>query len=257
MIICPKCGTQYGDETLRFCLQDGTPLSPSFPTETPTIVLGETETIIAARGAVPGPKRSNTLAAVVLTALGMLVIFGIAGVGAWLYLRDTPQETAKNNGNSDPSSNVDGRDVNLKTTRAVNGKPTPTPTVNTEELRRDVIKSITTWKSMAESRDLDSYMGNYADTVDYYLKKGASRAFVRGDKQRAFTMFDSIHIDITDMNVTIDPSGENAAAIFDKEWNFEGARRSSGKVRQQLRLKSVNGAWLITAEKDLKVYYSK
>ena len=31
------------------------------------------------------------------------------------------------------------------------------------------------------------------------------------------------------MNVTPDASGETATAVFDKEWNFSGARNSLGK----------------------------
>ncbi len=58
------------------------------------------------------------------------------------------------------------------------------------------------------------------------------------------------------MKVTPDASGEKATAVFDKEWNFEGAEKySAGKVQQQLTLGKIGGRWLITGEKDLKTYY--
>ena len=125
------------------------------------------------------------------------------------------------------------------------------------EIKKEVAKTIYTWKSTAESHDLDSYMGNYAETVDYYLKKGASRSVVRADKQRAFDRFDTLESDISNMDITVAPSGDEATALFDKEWEFEGETRSKGKVRQEMRFKKVNGAWLITAEKDIKVYYTE
>src|ERR1051325_6980190 len=97
---CPQCGTQYSDVTLSFCLQDGTPLVAVPQTDTPTVVLGETETVVPGRNAIrvpiddsqtsgwgqsqvtrvaPSPERkgSNTALAVVLTAAGMLVIFAV------------------------------------------------------------------------------------------------------------------------------------------------------------------------------------
>jgi hypothetical protein len=211
----------------------------------------------------PEPKRSNTALAVVLTVLGMLVSTGVVGACIWLYLRD-PQGViiGKNSTNAYRNFNVPGRNTNGKTTPTASPSPntnsttSPTPAADNEEIKRDVTKAIMTWKSMTESRDLDSYMGNYADTVDYYRTKGASRAFVRRDKQRAFTMFDSIDIDITNVNVTPGPAGDEATVEFDKEWVFDGDHRSTGKVRQQMRLKNVRGDWLITAERDLKVYYT-
>jgi hypothetical protein len=193
----------------------------------------------------------------------MLVVFGVVGLGAWFYLKGNQGEVAQNT-NSSPDK---GRDLNSKPTLVTPLVPspgpaaptktpqTPPPTVNTDEIKRDVAKTIMTWRSMAESRDLDSYIGNYADTVDYYLKKGASKSFVRSDKQRAFRMFDSIRSNITNMDITVAPTGDQATVVFDKEWDFSGASRSTGKVRQQMKLKNFDGVWLITGERDLKVYY--
>lgn len=283
MLICPKCRTHYADDTLKYCLQDGAVLAAAPIAETPTVVLGETETVVSSRGQehtrMPAgndwaqgqatraatlqteTRRSNTGLAVLLTAIGMLAIFGVVGIGAWLYLKNGQGEAPKND-NSRPDS---GRNLNSKTTsspantpaRANTATPAPgsPPAINTEEIKRDVAKTIMTWRSMAESRDVDSYMGNYADTVDYYLKKGASRSFVRADKQRAFSMFDSIKSDITNMDIKVDPSGDEATVTFDKEWDFSGAKRSTGKVRQEMKLKNYNGDWLITSERDLKLYY--
>jgi hypothetical protein len=209
-------------------------------------------------------RKSNTGLAVLLTALGMLVIFGIVGVGAWVYFSGRNGETPQNNSLTSIGTSNNGTPDSKPNTRSSpsptangwsNTSPAPVELVNAEEVKKEVTKAIFTWKSTAESHDLDSYMGNYADTVDYYRKKGASRGFVRADKQRAFDRFDSIKVDITNVSVMPGPTGQEASAVYDKEWEFEGKKRSAGKVRQEMRFKKVNGEWLITAEKDLKVYY--
>jgi hypothetical protein len=99
-------------------------------------------------------------------------------------------------------------------------------------------------------------MTHYADRLDYYNKRGASVGTVRADKQKAFSTYDTIKINLSNMRVTPDATGENATAVFDKDWYFENAAKvSEGKVQSQLKLKKIGGAWKITGEKDLKVYY--
>jgi hypothetical protein len=282
MMICPTCNTRYDDDTLKFCLEDGTPLAPGPITEAPTVAFGDIETVISARGHgqasggwdqsraapfVPQPqpqtRKSSTGLTVFLTALGMLVIFGIAGGAAWMYFNGRKSDTTQNNSLTSIGTGNNGTNNTKPNTRSSpsppangwsNTSPSPAEPVNAEEIKKELAKTIYTWKSTAESHDLDSYMGNYAETVDYYLKKGASRAFVRSDKQRAFDLFDSISVEITNISVTPGPTGEEASAVFDKGWVFDGKKRSTGKVRQQLQFKKVNGEWLITAEKDLKDY---
>jgi len=284
MMICPTCNARYEDDTLKFCLEDGTPLVPGPVTEAPTVAFRDIETVVSPRGREGGqasggwvpdplappfvspPRKSNTGLAVLLTALGMLIIFGIVGAGAWIYLSGRKGETPQNNSLTSIGTGNDGTPNSKPNTRisplpTANGwsntSPSPAEPVNAEEVKKEVAKTIYTWKSTAESHDLDSYMGNYADTVDYYLKKGASRAFVRSDKQKAFDVFDSISVDITNVTVTPGPTGQEASAVYDKEWEFEGKKRSAGKVRQEMRFKRVNGEWLITSEKDIKVYYTE
>ena len=62
--------------------------------------------------------------------------------------------------------------------------------------------------------------------------------------------------EIGNVDVNVGASGETATASFDKEWVFEGARRSTGKVRQQLQFRRISGQWLITSESDVRVYYT-
>jgi ketosteroid isomerase-like protein len=292
MKTCPNCHTQYTDDTLRFCLQDGTPLEVARVTEQPTVSLSgqETETVVRANVEAPDSEitqfkqnqnssttnissyppeaasGSKTPLVVAATAAAMLLLFGIVGIGAWLYLRggdDVAKNTKANqNVNVLPNMNSNAKVVVTPTaspTVESNKNATPpvsTPQIDKQQASREITQQINDWKSLAESGDLDEYMRHYAETVDYYRKSRASTDFVRKDKQRAFTMFDSISFTVSNMDVSVDDSGERATAAFDKEWVFEGERRSTGKVRQQLQFRKVNGQWLITGERDVKVYYT-
>ncbi|MGI8670331.1 MAG: hypothetical protein ACR2J3_10885, partial [Aridibacter sp.] len=102
---------------------------------------------------------------------------------------------------------------------------------------------------------LDGYMDNYADKIDYYNKKGVSKSFVRNDKQKAFNKYDSIKVNLSNIVITASKDGQKADVVFDKAWDFSGEESdSSGKVRQQLKMEKSGDTWLITSEKDLKVY---
>lgn len=301
MKYCPSCQTNYADDTLRFCLQDGTQLAELLDQSAPTISLTNSDTLVLPKrvepleqiqptvqsrnweqsevtrvsSLQPEPQKSNTAMAVLLTAVGMLVLFGLVGTGAWLYLKDDKTEVAQNsNINSLNSSNqIADSNKNPKVSPSPpeypkNSQPSPSPIstatpivkppseFNPEVVKKDVSDQIYLWKSAAESRNLNAYMSNYADMIHYYNKKGASTNFVRNDKQKAFNVYDSMKINLSNMRVSPDDSGENATAIFDKEWVFEGAGKyNAGKVQTQLRLKKIGGDWRITGERDLKVYY--
>ncbi|MCD9189297.1 MAG: hypothetical protein LUM44_22965 [Pyrinomonadaceae bacterium] len=298
MKFCPNCRTQYSDDSLQFCLQDGTPLSSvNDSSEPPTIAFGEPETIVKARQVEPirfeipqqsrqnfetnrsvttsdfqpEPKRSNTFRIVLATAFVMFLLFGALAAGAYFLFLRKP-EIAQNN------ANTANQNANANTKPNVNKSPSPTatPSVNTnanvvanvdkpaisaaekEKIKSNVSERIDTWKSDGESLDLESYMQNYAPTVDYYNKKGITRAQVYSDKEKAFNMYDSINVKITNLTVKPDDAGETATAVFDKEWQFESEDKySAGKVQQELKLKKVNNQWLIASERDLKLYYKE
>ncbi|CAN5390527.1 hypothetical protein BH20ACI2_BH20ACI2_17290 [soil metagenome] len=285
---CPACLTQYTDDTLKYCLQDGTPLVTGFQSDVPTVVLGETETLVNPRPGeskfntqpdVSGPKTppgshanvqrsgSKTAIAVAITALVMLMVFGGLGLVGFLYLRDRKQ-TVATNGNSSGSDNT-ALNKNLARPQI----PSPTARVENDrvsnsslpanrsktssvddQIRDEVTRHIDSWRSQTESMDVDSLMDHYASNVDYYNKRGAGIEFIRADKSRAFSRFSDIRLSLSNIDVTTNESDDNVTAIFDKEWLFRGERNSKGKVRQMLQLSKIGGRWLITAERDLKVY---
>ena len=274
MKTCPACQTQYTDDTLQFCLQDGTPLMPARQADTPTAVFNASpswQQSEMTHVAATQPKKAGSKMAIVVaaTVLVMLVLFGAVGIGAWLYFRNPQTETA-NNISVKANIPIQLSNTNVRPSFTLqispSGTPSPTRTANTSmptntvdegQARSEVSQRLISWKSSAESLDLDGNMTHYAGIVDYYRKSGASAAFVRADKLRAFTRFDSINIKLTNISISVDQATQEATVTLDKEWDFEGRKSSSGKVKQLLKLSKISGQWLITAEKDMKVYFTR
>ena len=285
MKYCPSCQTRYADDSLQFCLQDGTQLSnfPSAEAFSTTENVDEEQTLVKNRlpqiteqyetNPLPPPapvvKKSRALPAILLTALAMLLLFGIGGIAAWLYFRDNDEVAREANKNAARNQNVAVNKAEPSPTPTPKTSPTatpedentqssPTPANNAdpEEVKKEVSRVVNTWKSQTESRSLAGYMSLYADTVDYYTKPNTSVGTVRNDKQRAFSRYNNIEMDISNMRVTPEGTGDRATAVFDKEWVFEGENDySAGKVQSQLQLRKINGEWKIVGERDLKVYY--
>lgn len=291
MKVCPHCQTRYTDDTLQFCLQDGAALTSSNDqTSMPTAdsFEGEQETVVKNRpdqiefdlqnsketqyrqpqsaNYQTETRKSNTGLIIATTVLATILIFGV-GVAAWIYFGNKKEVTRDANvKNSFPDNSAKNKNGNTEVfpPENTNEKPsvrpteqkTPAPDFDAEEVKANVSKTVYAWKSAAESISLSEYMTHYAARLDYYNKKNASIGTVRADKQKAFSTYDTIKINLSNMRVTPDETGENATAVFDKEWYFENAQKvSEGKVQTQLKLKKFGGDWKITSERDLKVYY--
>jgi hypothetical protein len=280
MKYCPSCGTQYTDDTLRFCLQDGSQLDDIREAEIPTVVLNETPTItrnrVPSRSYETNPdgterisyerdeKKRSLVVPIAIAVIGAAALFIAGAVATWTYL----SRPMIDNGNKAPGTETSPSKPNVAETPTKRVSPTPSssasmaptasrtpPPIDRAQGEREIANMIDRWGAEAENMDLDGYMDNYAARVDYYNRKGVDIAYVRKDKGRAFRMYSSIGIETSNLKVSFDENGDNATAEFDKLWDFRGARNSSGKVRTELRLRMDAGRWVITGERDIKVYY--
>ena len=126
---CPKCKRKYDDDSLRFCLEDGTPLFDARDSEAPaTEILPRSSptlkssgpTIPSFRGSDPVPASERTAQSgnpvltggVIAIALLLLVLVGIA---AFFVLRQS---------NDNQSAKTD---TNLSNTNIANQKTSPDP----------------------------------------------------------------------------------------------------------------------------------
>ena len=210
---CPACKTQYSDDTLQFCLQDGTRLIWPETPGTPTVVLGEAETIVARGGPEPGTipvndpnsvawqqsqvthaasltpekKGSRTAIALMLTALGLLVLFGIVALAVLVFWRNS-QQVLVDNANS--NVNLRGGTANSND----NAVPTPkyTPYATTTSTRTTSTPGSTptgvpistpfpvppVLKSYPSTTRLKFTRGNYSTSFAGDLNPSASRSLV-------------------------------------------------------------------------------
>ncbi len=120
-----------------------------------------------------------------------------------------------------------------------------------ETSKADILATINGWAEGLRNHDLDAHMGFYADRLDFYYKRGETGAdFVRADRERAFTRFSRLNVELSNITITTDASGERAFISLDKSWDFEGEKPFSGSVRQLLWLAKMREGWRIIGEKD-------
>ena len=217
------------------------------------------------------PPKSKAWLFILLGVFFFLVIGGIGAVGALFYFNQGQTAVVQNNTNTVSNSNSTNTNIAVNSNTNENLTPTPTatptpkPTLKPAEIetaKKEAESTIYGWKSAAENHNLDTNLSNYADTVDYYKGGKIGKSKLKASKEPAYKKYDSIAIDISNMKVTVDPTGEKATVTFDKEWDFNGVDKdgndvfNSGKVQQQLILNKFGGKWKIVSEKDVKVYYA-
>jgi hypothetical protein len=109
------------------------------------------------------------------------------------------------------------------------------------------------WISAARNRDADAQAGYYAPDVDaFYGARHVTRDWVKRNREQSLSQLGEIRqLDISNVHVRQDRP-DHATATFDKSWDFGGGY--SGKVKQQLELRKLDGGWQITSERDIHVY---
>ncbi|HEX8638816.1 MAG TPA: hypothetical protein VF692_12180 [Pyrinomonadaceae bacterium] len=269
MKVCPKCHSSYTDETLNFCLTDGSPLveetsggyspdtdswqhaetvrgsrfhfsenphrtSPNSSAPTLPVIDARTENLPRAQA----PKTKF------YPALGVLLLLLAAlGGGFWWFSQNKNRAAI-------PATN--------QTDNAVRAAKAPVNLTESQQakIKKEIADFIESWRKSNEDRDIDSHIEHYANTVDnFYKESGISKNHVRADRQRAYEVYESIKMEIDNLKIT--PESETSAvAVFDKSWTFKNEKKTStGSVEQEQRFVKQNGKWLIVGEKDLLVHF--
>ena len=140
---CPKCNREYKDDSLRFCLEDGTPLSgvtrdvnpPTteiLPSAVPPTQKSSAPTIPSylSGGAVPEPEKSRSnpilTAGVVVIALLLFALVGIAAF--FVFKQSSSNDSASTTSTSSPSPRQNSSPTpNRKNAETPDDGPTPEP----------------------------------------------------------------------------------------------------------------------------------
>ncbi|HEV7858898.1 MAG TPA: hypothetical protein VGO91_09740 [Pyrinomonadaceae bacterium] len=227
----------------------------------------------------PAAKQRNTGMVVVVSVVGTILLLSLVALSVFVYLKkrgdaeharavNTEDNRPANNGNTQINNtpnvntpNASKANTNANTNGNSRATPTPAPSptaspVNTAAVAGQVTSTLNGWAAATTARDLDAHMNYYADTLDtYYNAKNISSAKVRTDRERAFNVYSSMDVQLSNIRVTPDPTGQRATVTFDKTWTFDGDKYSNGSVQQLVTLTKQGGRWRITGEKDLQVYY--
>ncbi len=259
--ICPQCNSAYTDESLQFCLSDGTPLVGSnlnsdswHSAETiydPNIVIQKnsvhqtspnSQSLTNSSVQIDSenfqtPKKSNNL----LMFAGLAVLlFGTILTSYWMFFREV--QTPKNLVQTPPTE-----------------KKKPIVQLSNEQqaqINKEITALLEIWNTSNEQRKIDDHIKCYADTLDiYYKESGKDKNHVKADRIRAYDRYDTIDLQID--NLKIMPESETLAnAVLDKTWTFKNPKKiSTGSVQQQLDFIKKDGKWFIIGEQDLKVYF--
>ena len=144
MKYCPSCQIKYADETLQFCLQDGTGLLDYSETSAATQHWSEKETVVRQAPVTAGfepvqrtqnaaneseAKKSGKFPTIVVTALAMSLLFG-GIIGGWFLLKN----------NDSDNKNLS----RLSPTRTPS--PSPTPTKTNERNQNDNTDGSSDWE---------------------------------------------------------------------------------------------------------------
>lgn len=207
--------------------------------------------------------RSHTTRVVGLTVLVTVFLLGLGGLGVRLLFGTRSESVNSESNNSmipkepSPPARQTSHSPDVPAQRpAVNGSPDVIP-LDTASLASEVRSTLEGWAGAARAHDLDSQMTYYADEVDPYFGKGkVSAAEVRANRVLAYTRYSRLDVQLSNINIVFDQSGTQATAIFDKAFAFEGEKIFSGSVNSKLWLTKFGSRWLITGERDLKVYYT-
>lgn len=243
-------------------------------------------TTTAAGGVVASPSSRTALIAVA-AVVGAVLLLVLGGIGSHLLFGSNPQEknpgpttsekgasaapglsttsnqvaaTTNNNSTSTTVPTMNAAAPPVQTTNAgrsvIVSQPAAPVQVDNSALKQGVLDTLNGWAAASRAHDLNTHMSYYADTLDtYFGRRGVSASYVRADRARAYTRYNSLDIQLSNIAVTVDPYGTTATAIFDKKYSFAGDKILSGAVQQMVWLTRIAGRWRITGEKDLRVYY--
>ena len=248
MKYCPLCESQYTDETLRFCLQDGTPLTTdikqsaietvAFSNPVTLEKLQQTEEMRVQFADKTQPRIEPSVVNPVfqldkikhksssrfwIAVLPILVIFGAAGFGGWFYLNQQ-NEAAKQNFNDKvilPNSSektLPVANTSIVSAETISENTTqPASKPDNSGVKKELSDFITSWKTAFESRNIAEYTAKYAEKVDYLGKTGADLKEIRGEAEKTFKNYTEIEIALTNVHIAVTAEGDKATAVFDKK----------------------------------------
>ncbi len=142
--------------------------------------------------------------------------------------------------------------------REVPRQPLDTTAISRDVAPQDIRALLDRWVNSIRDRNVDQQAACYAPTVNQFFGwHNVSSTRIRREKQRQFSQIGPVR-EFRISNVDFNETGPGKAVVtFDKTWDFGQTSRFAGSERSQLTLTNIDGQWLITGERELKVYWVK
>jgi ketosteroid isomerase-like protein len=274
MKYCPQCQSQFTDETLRFCLQDGAVLTGgvqqssidtvAFTNQATFDKFAHTEQMrvnfpdrIEHPRIQAQPVKLKSQKKLWLAALPVLIVLGAAGAGGWFYFNSQNMAAVTKSDHNPPVANLADPTVATEVTSTKSHQNQPTGS-DKREVKNEITEFVNLWKESFESRNLAEYTAKYAEKVDYLDKTGTNPAEIHRQTQKIFSDYSEIEITLSNLRVAVDGDDDRATAVFDKEWSYETDQElTTGKNHTKLSLEKTGNEWKIVSEKTLKTYYTE
>ena len=155
MKICPQCNQSYNDESLNYCLNDGTSL---VATESqPTVVMPSSAApVTTVMRPDPSPKGGSKFWIVALVLVILLALGGFAGVLIYLYVTQNQTSNTNRTGNTNASPSPKPS-ATLKPTQSPTASPIPASTETKPSPKDEGADEITpiSWTTSAASFKTD------------------------------------------------------------------------------------------------------
>ncbi len=236
-----------------------TPLVPTVATVHPMTL----PTYPAYTGNPQPPRATNSRTLAIILTVAVVAVIA-AGVGIWWNLPkqtvssevSKPTTTETPGSSSTPSANSAATTPPKRPTMPPdNPSVTPNiPAANTTAAKEEVTQTLNNWVEALRDHDLNAHINYYADTLDiYHGKRNVSVNTVRADLNRAFSRYAKMDMQLSNVNISIDATGEAAQVNLQKSWNFgnyDDPKNFTGSVRQTIWLRKFGARWLITGLKD-------
>jgi hypothetical protein len=168
----------------------------------------------------------------------------------------TETGVATANSNQGETKQENATRTKSSTNSSANTTTQPSP-ADTSAAQKEVQGVLNAWADTIRQRNLDEHMKYYADVLDvYYNATNVSSARVRTERSAAFSKYTSMEMQLSNINISVEPSGTRATATFDKTFDFRSDEKDfKGSGLNQFWFSKASGRWRITGEKDLKTYY--
>lgn len=235
---CASCKRVYSDDTLNFCLSDGSVL---------TIIPGPAEaTLVLTKptsSEVSMPVHKGVSPVFAYLSIGLLALIVGGALVAWYKAEpgaaNKPPETSKTPQTVPSTQNTSPKpNVNIPPASGVDPKA-----------ENDVRAALDGWVQTLLDHDLEKHLSYYADRLERHrTKQNVDIAYVRKYNEGLFGRYSEFRLRL--QNVKVLPAAEGQyVTTFESVYDFTGGKPHSGTDRRsEMRWKQINGTWKIVSE---------